>query len=133
MKKLATIILALTALLILTLVSGCGANTFTATKSAGDYTVELSANHNPLTAGENHLQLAISDKSGAVTDAKVKVGYSMAAMPGMPAMNHSTYAGLNGQKYDADIDLMMAGSWTISVQIDRGGKIQKVDFAVDAH
>ncbi|MFA6075557.1 MAG: FixH family protein [Negativicutes bacterium] len=134
MKKTITIILVVISLLMLLFVSGCGANAFKANKTTDSYNIELTADHNPLTTGENQLQIAISDKNGnAVTDAQVKINYSMAAMPGMPAMSHNTKATLNNKLYEADIDLMSAGSWTISVQITRDGKMQKADFAVDAH
>ena len=134
MQKAITTILVLTSLLVFLTVSGCGANAFKVSKSTDSYNVDLTADHNPLTTGENQLQITISDKNGAaVTDAQVKVNYSMAAMPGLPAMSHNTKAALSGKAYAADIDLMSAGSWTISVQISRDGKMQKADFAVDAH
>ena len=134
MNKTLTLIAVLTSLLILTLVAGCGAaNGFTANKSGGGYTVELQSDHNPLVAGDNAMQIAISDAKGAVTDAQVKVLASMPAMPGMPAMSQTTKTELTGKTYNANVELMMAGSWTLSVIIDRNGAKQKIDFAVDAH
>jgi len=134
MKKTLTLIAILTSLLMLIIVAGCGAaNGFTASKSAGGYTVELQSDHNPLVAGDNAMQIAITDAKGAVTDAQVKVVASMPAMPGMPAMSGTSKTELSGKTYNGNVELMMAGSWTLSVVIDRNGAKQKIDFAVDAH
>ena len=73
------------------------------------------------------------DASGQyVTDATVKVDYSMPAMPGMPAMNYKTDASLSGRKYTAKMNLSMSGSWNIAVKITKGGKTSTVKFNVDA-
>jgi hypothetical protein len=75
----------------------------------------------------------VTDKAGkAVTDAKVLVTASMAAMPGMPAAENNAEAKLEGGKYKAKIDLTMAGSWNMSVRITRGGKTATAKFTVDA-
>ena len=128
-----TVAALLTGLLMVLLVSGCGANMFKASNSVGGYTVDIQGDHNPINAGENQFQIAVSDQNGAVTDAQVKVQITMPAMPGMPAMSHTTAAMLSGKIYNADVEFMMAGSWTMSVLVERGGVKQKIDFSVDAH
>jgi len=67
-----------------------------------------------------------------VTDAKVKVEYSMPAMQGMPAMDYKTDAELKGEEYKATIDIPMSGSWNTVVKITRGDKTSKAKFSIDA-
>ena len=66
-----------------------------------------------------------------MADAKVKVEYSMPAMPGMPASNYKTDAALKGSEYKAKINLSMPGSWDIAVEITRGSKTETAKFNVD--
>jgi nitrogen fixation protein FixH len=101
-------------------------------KKAGDFNVEIAIDKNPPAVGKNHMTIDIKDPSGkSVTDAKVKVEYSMPAMPGMPAMNYKTNAELKDGKYTATMDLPMAGSWNVTVKITRGGKTSKAKFSID--
>ncbi|MBF0559149.1 MAG: FixH family protein [Nitrospirae bacterium] len=102
-------------------------------KKAGDYNVEVRFDKNPAVAGDNNLEIEIRDAAGkSVTDAKVKVDYSMPAMPGMPAMNYKTDAALTGQAYTAKINLSMSGAWNVAVKITKDGKTSTVKFNVDA-
>ncbi|HBH60806.1 MAG TPA: copper resistance protein [Nitrospiraceae bacterium] len=102
-------------------------------KKAGDFDVVVAIDKNPPAVGKNNLTIDIKDPSGKpVTDAKVKVEYSMPAMPGMPAMNYKTDAELKDGKYTATMDLSMAGSWNITVKITRDGKTSKLKFSIDA-
>ncbi|MEW6615360.1 MAG: FixH family protein [Thermodesulfobacteriota bacterium] len=102
-------------------------------KTAGEYDVEIKIDKSQPVVGNNNIEIGIKDASGKyVTDAKVRVEYSMPAMPGMPAMNYKTDTVLKGYKYRATINLSMSGSWNTSVMITRGGKITKVKFNVDA-
>jgi len=108
------------------------AKDFEVTKKAGDYTVVAKIDKNPPVNGENNLALDIKDAAGAnVADAKVKVEYSMPAMPGMPAMNYKTDAELKGREYKAKLNFSMSGSWNIDVKISRGGKTAQTKFTVD--
>ncbi len=76
--------------------------------------------------------MTIKDGSGKnITDAKVKVGYSMPAMPGMPAMNYKADATLKGNEYKAKVNFSMAGSWSMVVQITQAEKVKKVKLNVD--
>jgi hypothetical protein len=102
-------------------------------QKAGEYNVEIKLDKNPPAVGDNNMGIEVKDASGQyVTDAKVKVDYSMPAMPGMPAMNYKTDAVLSGHKYSAKMNLSMSGSWNVSVKITKGGKTSTVKFNIDA-
>lgn len=133
MKKFTGIILILMVLIIMPFLSACGRNAYQVTKTTSSYKVDVLINHNPPVAGENEVTVNIKDKADKpVTDASVVVGYDMPAMPGMPAMSHKADATLEGKAYKATVDLMMAGSWTISTNITRNGKTETAKFTVDA-
>ena len=121
--------------LILLLMAGVAyAKDYEVKKKAGEYDVEIKIDKNPPVVGDNNIEIEIKDASGKyVTDAKVKVEYSMPAMPGMPAMNYKTDTELKGYEYKAKMNLSMSGSWNIAVKITRGGKTTSVKFNVDAH
>jgi hypothetical protein len=103
-------------------------------KKVGEYDVEVKIDKNPPVVGDNNIEIGIKDASGKyVIDAKVKVEYSMPAMPGMPAMNYKTDTELKGDEYKAKINLSMSGSWNIAVKITRSGKTATMKFNVDAH
>ena len=129
MKKLAIITL------ILILIAGIAyAKDYEVKKKAGEYDVEVKIDKNPPIVGDNNITIEIKDASGKyVTDAKVKVEYSMPAMPGMPAMNYKTDTELKGDEYKAKINLSMSGSWNIALKITRSGKTATMKFNVDAH
>ena len=121
--------------LLLLLVAGIAyAKDYEVKKKAGEYDVEVKIDKNPPVVGDNNITIEIKDSSGKyVTDAKVKVDYSMPAMPGMPAMNYKTDAELKGNEYRAKMNLSMSGSWNISVKITKDGKTVSMKFNVDAH
>ena len=74
--------------------------------------MEIKIDKNPPVVGDNNIEIEIKDASGKyVTDAKVKVEYSMPAMPGMPAMNYKTDTELKGYEYRAKMNLSMSGAW----------------------
>ncbi len=128
MKKLAIITL------ILILIAGIAyAKDYEVKKKAGEYDVEVKIDKNPPIVGDNNITIEIKDASGKyVTDAKVKVEYSMPAMPGMPAMNYKTDTELKGYEYKAKINLSMSGSWNVAVKITRSDKTTTMKFTVDA-
>lgn len=104
------------------------------TKKAGDFDVRVEIDKNPPVTGDNNVVIEIKDASGSyVTDAKVKVYYSMPAMPGMSAMNYNTDAVLQGSVYTATMHLSMSGPWNIAVKISSGGKRSTMKFNIDAH
>jgi len=103
-------------------------------KKAGQYDVEVRIDRNPPVVGDNNVSIEIKDASGKyVTDAKVRLDYSMPAMPGMPAMNYKEDATVSGNAYKAIMNFSMAGSWNIAVKIKKDGKTNTVKFNVDAH
>lgn len=128
MKKLAVFTL------ILLLIAGIAyAKDYEVKKKAGEYNVEVKIDKNPPVVGDNNATIEIKDASGKyVTDARVKVEYSMPAMPGMPAMNYKADAALSGNAYRAKMNFSMSGAWNVAVKITRGGKTTAVKFNVDA-
>ena len=129
MKKMVGLLLA--GLLITGLVY---AKEYEVTKKADDFTVLIKIDKNPPVVGDNLLTLEIKDAAGKnIVDAKVKIEYGMPAMPGMPAMFYKTDGELKGKEYKAKMNLSMAGSWNITMQITQGDKVRKVKFNVDAN
>ena len=119
--------------MILTLIAGTAwGKNYEVTKKVDDLTVKVDIDKNPPIVGDNNISIAIKDGSGKnITDAKVKVDYSMPAMPGMPAMNYKTDATLKGNDYQAKLNFSMAGSWNMTVQISQAEKIRRVKLNVD--
>lgn len=102
-------------------------------KQSGDYKATVVFEKNPPTTGKNKVEVALFTNKGApITDAKVRVEYSMPAMPGMPAMSYKSDATLNGSAYAATIDLSMAGPWDIVVKMAREGKVTSFKLNIDA-
>lgn len=101
-------------------------------KKAGNFNVMVQFERNP-SVGNNNVDIAVKDASGSfITDAVVKVDYSMPAMGGMPAMNYKTDAVLSGSTYKATLNLSMSGAWGVAVKITRAGKTSTAKFTVDA-
>ena len=108
------------------------AKDYTVTKQAGDYTVNVKIDKNPPVTGENKMEITIQDKAGAdVTDATVAIEYTMAGMPGMPAMNYKAATELKNKQYTAILNFSMAGAWGVNIKITRAGKTQSVKLNVD--
>lgn len=128
MKKLTIFVL------IMLLTAGAAyAKDFKIKKKAGEYNVEARIDKNPPVVGDNNITIEIKDDKGKyVTDAKVRVDYSMPAMPGMPPMNYKVDAVLKGDEYRATMSLSMSGPWNIAVRITRGGKTTTMRFNIDA-
>lgn len=102
-------------------------------KKAGEYDVVVKIDKNPPVVGDNNMTIDIRDASGKnVTDAKVKIDYSMPAMPGMPPMNYKTDAEIKGTEYKATMNLSMSGPWDIVVKITKAGKTARMKFNIDA-
>ena len=110
------------------------AKDFEVNKKAGEYDVEVKIDKNPPVVGDNTITIEIKDGAGKyVSDAKVRVDYSMPGMPGMPPMNYKEDAALSGNTYKAVMNLSMAGPWNIAVKIKKDGKTNTVKFNIDAH
>ncbi len=75
------LIIVVTALLLVGSVAF--AKEYEVSKKAGEYTVEVKIDKNPPVVGDNNVKIEIKDSANKhVTDAKVRVDYSMPAMPG---------------------------------------------------
>jgi hypothetical protein len=128
MKKL--VILTLTLLLIAGTVYAAGLEV---NQKKGDYFIQVTMDKNPPVIGINTVEVAVKDIAGnAVTDANVRVNYSMPPMPGMAPMNYNTTAKPGGGKYTAKLNISMAGPWNIAVRVSKAGKTAAVRFNVDA-
>lgn len=101
-------------------------------KQSGNYKATVTFEKNPPVTGKNKVEVALADNGAPVTDAKVRVEYSMPAMPGMPAMSYKADAVLSGNAYVATIDLSMAGPWDIAVKMARDGKLTTFKLNIDA-
>lgn len=120
-------------LLVLALMVGVAwGKNYEVVKKVDDYTVKVEIDKNPPIIGNNNITITIKDASGKnITDAKVKVEYSMPPMSGMPPMSYKTEAALKGNEFKAVMNFSMVGSWGIDIQLTRAGKIKKVKLNVD--
>ena len=101
-------------------------------KRADNYDVKIKIDRNPPVAGNNNIEVEIKDGNGKyVTDAKVKIEYSMPAMPGMPPTNYKADAEVEGNKYRATLNFSMTGSWNILIKITRAEKTSRIKFNID--
>lgn len=115
MKKIMTILLGL--VLVAGPVSG---KELTTVKGEGDVTAKVSLLNDPPVVGKNQLKIEIVDTEGkAITDAKVRVYYSMTPMKGMSPMEYKAKAKLNGDSYVAALSIMMKGHWDVKFKIKR--------------
>ena len=129
MKKIAVF-----AMVFLLIAGMAYAKDYEVKKKAGQYDVEVKIDRNPPVVGDNNISVEIKDASGKyVTDAKVRVEYSMPAMPGMPAMHYKEDATVSGNTHKAVMNLSMAGSWNVALKIKKDGKTNTIKFNVDAH
>jgi hypothetical protein len=127
-------IIAAVSFLFFLLTGPVDARKYEASKTAGDYQVEIVIDRNPLLAiGNNNLEIEIKDKTGkTVTDAQVIVNYYMPPMPRMAPMNYRTEAKMKKGKYYATMRFIMAGPWYIAVIIHHGGKTSTTKINLDA-
>jgi hypothetical protein len=101
------------------------------TKRAGDLTVSVTMSKTP-SVGENELEIGLKDAQGRpVTNALVKIDYSMPAMPGMPAMTYRTQAAPAGSTYRGTVNFPMAGCWSVNIRIARGDKPVSARLTID--
>ena len=107
------------------------ANEYKIKGKAGNSNLEVRFDKNPPGRGNNSISISIEDKAlQPVTDAQVQVRYLMPSFPGKePMMESNTAAKLSGDHYLAQIDLSMAGRWTIIVSVNRAGKTETKQFS----
>ncbi len=92
----------------------------TTVKGADNVTVKVSLVTDPPVVGKNNIKVELTDAKGnALTDAKVKVYYSMTPMKGMMPMNYKAKAKLEGDSYITTLDIGMKGSWDVKFKIKR--------------
>lgn len=127
MKKIAAVVC------ILLLSAGLvWAKDYEVQKKAGDLSVTVKMDRNPAVMGENGIIVTVKDSAGKeVTDAGVKVEYSMPAMPGMPPMNYGAVLAATKNTYQGKVNFSMAGPWNVVVKIMRGSKTVSTKFSLD--
>jgi hypothetical protein len=80
----------------------------------------------PPKAGDNQLEVVVKGPTGKpIDDAQVDVQFFMPAMPtmNMPAMRNSvTLSPMGGGAYRGTGQVMMAGTWSVTVSVKQGGK-----------
>jgi len=122
-------------MMIVLLVTGSAwAKDFNLTKKTGDLTVTIKIDKNPPIVGDNNMVIWLKDAAGKdVKDAKITVYYSMPAMAGVPAMNYKANVQPHeSNNYHAILELSMPGSWNVTVNINRKGKMASTKFTIDA-
>ena len=94
--------------------------------------ISFRSDPDPPRRGENVLEVTVLDPTGQpLTDATVSVLFYMAAMPtmNMPAMqSDAALAHQGGGVYRGEGDVLTAGRWDVTVQVDRDG--QRLDGRV---
>ena len=92
--------------------------------------IKVTVNNDPPAVGENNLSITLTDPEGnKVTNAKIKIAYSMKPMGSMPTMMYKARPKLDGENYKAKINLAMSGQWNIVLNIKRLGKgLTKMPF-----
>lgn len=127
MKRLVLAVMA-----VLLVAGTAAAKDYEVTKKAGDYTVAVKMDKNPPITGDNNISIAVKDGMGMeIKDAKVAVEYSMAAMPGMPAVKIKADTELKGSEYKTKLNFSAAGGWSVAVIINRGDKKSQAKFNID--
>ncbi len=88
------------------------------------------SHHNAM--GGNDFNISVYDQEDKpVTDAKIKVSYTMLPQDNMPLMNYTARAKRNGEQYDTKLNLSMKGEWNVMIYIKRPKKpLSKVDFSI---
>jgi hypothetical protein len=87
--------------------------------------VTLTSEPNPPRTGENNFEVMVMSGGQPVPDADVSVEFVMAAMPAMnmPEMRNSVpLKHESGGRYRGTGNVMMAGSWDVTVSVKRGGQ-----------
>lgn len=91
-----------------------------------EYRISFRTDPSPPQGGaKNMFYVEVLDRQGRpVGDAEVRVGQFMAAMPamGVPEMRASVDVRWNGREYAGKGNVPMAGPWSVTVEVIRGGK-----------
>ena len=97
-------------------------------KEDGHHSSLQGEHHNSM--GANVVEINIYNSDGkTITDAKIKISYSMPPVNNMPPMKYTSRAKLDGDTYRANLNFSMKGEWDIVVYIMGPGKdLAKADF-----
>jgi hypothetical protein len=93
--------------------------------ASGPVEITLTSQPDPPRTGENTFEVMVMQGGQPVTDAEVSVEFFMAAMPQMkmPEMKNTvTLKHEGGGRYRGAANVMMAGSWDVTVMAMRGGQ-----------
>jgi hypothetical protein len=92
--------------------------------ASGDVDVTLTTTPNPpVVTGENTFEVMVMSGSQPVTDGDVSVEFYMPAMGNMSEMrNTMALMHEGGGRYRGTGQMMMAGDWTATVTVMRGGQ-----------
>ena len=113
--------------------SNVQASSLTLLTRTGIYQVEIAMDRNRPILGDNRIEISVKEMSGRpVTEALILVNYYMPPMPRMAPMNFRTNAKPKGNKYQADMKLIMNGPWIIAVKISANGKMTTAKFNIEA-
>jgi len=121
-RRNALIVMTVATVLALAIPTWAGAQA--ASKPAVDIT--LTSKPTPPTTGHNTFEVTLKDAAGKpVTDADVSLLFYMAAMPAMKMPEMRNTIPLKHAKngvYSGAGNVMMAGSWDVTVSVKRAGK-----------
>jgi hypothetical protein len=98
----------------------------TASSQKQKLTITLKNQPNPAKTGENNFEVTVKDAAGKpVTDADVALAFYMPAMPQMKMAEMKNNVPLKretGGLYRGTGQVMMAGTWEVTVVVTRSGK-----------
>lgn len=80
----------------------------------------------PQGAKQNTLHVTLTDPTGKpVSDAQVRLAFTMPAMPAMnmPEMRNGAELKWTGSEYSGPIQIIMAGGWNVAVEARRGNEV----------
>ncbi len=94
--------------------------------ASGEYKISFRTDPSPPKGGaESMFYVSVLDPQGnPVSDAEIRVGNVMPAMPamGMPEMRSSAEVKWTGREYAGKANVPMAGPWNVTVEVVRGGR-----------
>ena len=93
--------------------------------ASGDIDITFDSQPDPPRMGENTFEVVVTSSGEPVTDANVAVDFFMPAMPSMnmPEMKNSVPLQHEGSgRYRGAGNVMMAGTWNVTVRVTRGGQ-----------
>lgn len=119
--------------ILLLLSSSLYASPLEVSKNTDDLSVKLRMDNDTAKTGESLMRISLADLNGnPVTDAKIKISYSMPPMKNMPPMSYKSRAKRDGEEYSSKVNFSMPGTWKIDIKIKRPGKdLTKTQFEIN--